>query len=116
VDVTPEQFRQLELDLLTEAAFQRRVLEAAHANGWLATHFRAARTRHGWVTPLEGDKGFFDTVLARKGRLLLKELKTEAGRVRPEQLAWLEAVGETGTYEAGIWRPRDWGSITEALK
>ena len=45
---------------------------------------------------------------------LLAELKTETGRVKPEQeqwLAWLTAAG----VDARLWRPSDWDEVVATL-
>jgi hypothetical protein len=97
---------------LTEDQFQKRVIETAKLYGWKVSHFRAALTRSGrWATPVQGHKGFPDLVLARAGRIIVAELKTDKGRVSPEQKEWLAALGEYGR----LWRPRDWDSVLAEL-
>lgn len=99
----------------TEAGFQRWVVEAAHLHGWMCAHFRPARTGGDrWVTPVAADgAGFPDLVLARPGDVpVFAELKAEGGRVRPEQQAWLEALGPYGH----VWRPGDRDLILRILQ
>jgi hypothetical protein len=99
----------------SEAGFQRRVIALAQANGWKVAHFRKARTKTGWVTPVAADgKGFPDLVLIRGPVVLAAELKADAGRPTPEQTAWLAAFRSAG-IAASVWRPRDWNLITAAL-
>lgn len=74
-------------------------------------HFRPARTAAGWRTPLSGDRGVPDLLLARRGRLILAELKSERGRLGSGQREWLDALGEHGR----LWRPADWDAIQELL-
>lgn len=93
--------------LTTEAQLQAAVIELAHLRGWKVAHFRPAQTAKGWRTPVQGDNGFPDLVLARRGDVLLIELKSEKGKVEPEQLAWGEAIGITWK----VWRPSDWDLI-----
>jgi Holliday junction resolvase len=101
---------------VTEAEFQRAVIEAAQLLGWRVAHFRAARTKHGWRTPVAADgAGFPDLIAVRGSRLLAAELKSERGRLRPEQADWLEALQGAGA-EARIWRPADWRVIEELLR
>lgn len=97
---------------LSEDDFKDRVIGAAKAHGWRVAHFRPARTARGWVTAMQGHKGFPDLVLARNGQLILAELKSDTGRVDPEQRKWLAALG---TY-ARLWRPDDWPTILFELE
>ena len=46
--------------------------------------------------------------------LLFRELKSQRGRVRPEQKEWLATLSEAGS-DAGIWRPSDWPEIERLL-
>lgn len=98
--------------VLAEADWQRRVIDTAKAHGWLVAHFRAALVRAGrWATPMTGDVGFPDLVLAKSGRLILAELKTDTGDVTKAQKAWLAALGPY----ARLWRPRDWEDVLKEL-
>lgn len=98
---------------LSEAAFQRRILDTAKLHGWLRVHIRAVQVRSGrWVTPYEGDTGLPDLILARRGRVLLAELKSQTGGWRPGQREWLAELGEYGR----LWRPSDWDSVLEELR
>ena len=98
----------------TEAGFQEAVMALAHTQGWLVAHFRPARTDQGWRTPVAAEgAGFPDLVLVRD-RVIFAELKTERGRVRPEQQRWLDALAGAGA-EAVLWRPSDWETIVDVL-
>lgn len=102
----------MEIDL-TEAQYQQRVIDLARTLGYRVAHFRPALTRSGrWATPMQGDKGFPDLVLAKGGRVLLAELKTDVGRLGPGQQGWLDALGPHGR----LWRPRDWLTVLHELK
>jgi hypothetical protein len=96
---------------VTEAHFQQRVTDLAQHCGWHVIHFRPVYTSGRWRTPLSGHAGFPDLVLARRGRVIAAELKTDAGRLTTEQRAWLAALGDHGR----VWRPRDWNDITREL-
>lgn len=98
--------------VMSEAAFQRRVMDTAQRLGWLIVHIRPARTASGWVTAYEGDEGLPDLILARRGRVLLIELKADKGRATPAQLRWLAAAGDNGR----LWRPRDWDTALHELQ
>jgi hypothetical protein len=95
---------------LSERELQRCVLQVARLFGWRVFHCRPARTKRGaWRTPVEADgAGFLDLVLVRE-RLLFRELKGNGGRLRDEQVAWLNALLRSGA-DAGVWTPADWTS------
>jgi len=100
-----------------EAEFQSAVIEAAHWHGWIVHHTRAVQLRPGvWATPLQGDRGFPDLVLARPstGDLLFAELKSARGRLSLEQEQWLRTLSATGA-EAYVWRPKDMADILTRL-
>jgi len=97
---------------VTEAEFQRIVIDMAHLFGWRVAHFRPARTARGWRTPVAADgKGFPDLVLAKAGRVIFAELKTDTGRLSDDQQAWRDALPD-----AVVWRPRDLDEIEFALR
>ncbi len=93
----------------SEDEFQDRVIHEAKFSGWHYAHFRPAQTEKGWRTAMQGDKGFPDLVLARGGVVILTELKSEKGRVTPDQEYWIKAAG------AQVWRPSDWATIQKVL-
>lgn len=107
--VTPAQ--QVIAAHMTENVLQTNVIDLAHAYGWLVVHQRPALTTAGWRTAIQGDKGFPDLALAKDGRVLLAELKTQTGQPSEDQQRWLAA---SGGY---LWRPSDLlnGSIQEVL-
>lgn len=98
---------------MSERELQNHIVDAAHKRGWLVMHVRPAQKRDGqYVTPIQGDAGFPDLVLARNGRRIFAELKREGKDPEPAQELWLAALGD-----AHVWRPSDWlrGDIVEAL-
>ena len=93
---------------LSEADFQRWFIEAARLGGWKVCHFRPGKTQRGrWVTPIQGDKGAPDLILAKDGRVLLVELKRDSGKPTREQVEWLAAAGGHGR----LWRPENRAAI-----
>ena len=99
---------------ISEAAFHSQVIEIARLRGWLVHAERPARRQSGhWSTPIQGDAGFPDLVMARGGRLVFAELKSARGRVSPEQQEWLDALRLV--VQVYIWRPLDWDRIVELL-
>ena len=102
-------------DAMTETELQSAVVELAQWLGYLVSHTRVARQADGsWVTPIQGDAGFPDLVLAHKrsGSVLFRELKSQKGRATKGQLMWLAATGGM------IWRPSHWfdGEVERDLK
>ena len=101
------------LRTILEKDFSVAVVAFARAEGWEAHYER--RSGHVGTTGEwrgSGPKGKPDLTLTRRGAVLLVELKREQGKPSPEQLAWLEALGEHGR----LWRPRDAEAIMKELK
>lgn len=96
---------------MNETEWQRRVMETAKLHGWRCCHYRPARvgkgSRQRYVTPVVGDRGGPDLLLARRGVVLLAELKTDTGVVEPRQRLWAEQLGD----HYRLWRPRDWETL-----
>lgn len=88
---------------MNESDLMRAVLDLSAHYGWRRSHARPAMTAHGWRTALQGDQGAPDLLLAREGRLLLVELKSESGRLGPGQGEWASAIGD----QWRLWRPAD---------
>lgn len=98
---------------MTEAQLQSAVIECARLLGWRVAHFRAARTAHGWRTPVGGDgAGFPDLVLLRPPRLLFVELKSDVGRLGEAQREWIMRLKRLSHCETFVWAPEDWQSGT----
>jgi hypothetical protein len=93
---------------MSEADWQRRVMDTARLAGWLCCHYRPSLNSRGhWSTAMEGDKGAPDLILAKGGRVLLAELKSAKGRPTLEQQAWLAELGAHGR----LWRPEAWDAV-----
>lgn len=101
---------------LTEAEWSSLVLELAHRFGWRVAHFRPARTVHGWRTPVAADgMGYPDLTLVHEdGPILWRELKTDRGRLTPEQESWIALLAAAGG-DAAVWRPRDGDAVAATL-
>lgn len=97
---------------MTEEQLTSTVVQLAQFHGWKVVHFRPARLGDRWVTAVQGDIGSPDIILARRGVVLLVELKTERGRLTPQQKQWAKEIGE----QYRLWRPRDLDRIREELK
>lgn len=97
---TAAQGKQAALDSMLEKPFQEGVLKLARFHGFtLRYHTHDSR---------RSAPGFPDLVLVnpRTGRILFRELKTNKGRVSPEQQEWLDGLTACG-IDAGVWRPND---------
>lgn len=92
---------------LTERVFQTRVIELAR--------WHRLRVFHSGDSRRDLCAGFPDLVFVGPGGHVFAELKTETGRVRPEQHAWLNALREAGAT-AHLWRPSDWPDIQATLR
>lgn len=97
-----------------EDAFGEWVIDEAHHAGWLAHHVRGSWSRGRFQTAVSGDKGFPDFVLARNGRIIFAELKTEHGKLSPEQGAWMQELGDLALVM--VWRPSMRDRILEILE
>ena len=93
----------------SETDFQNLVIELAQLRGWLVFHARPSQTGGRWSTAMQGQPGFPDLVLARRGEVLHVELKSEKGRLTEWQKMWLEAL------DGECWRPSDWDQIQTRL-
>ena len=102
---------------ISEREFQTTVIEMAHAYGWLVHHTRPAGTATGWRTPIQGDAGFPDLVLARGGQVIIAELKRERGELTAAQGRWLAYLGpiQWPGFQACVWRPSDIDRIAGLL-
>lgn len=84
-----------------ESALQTGVEELLALDGWLFFHDRDARRNRAGLPDLVA-------VHPTRGRLLFAELKTERGRLRPDQAAWLDALELVqGPPEVYLWRTGD---------
>ena len=100
----------------SEEDFLQKVAELARLYGWRVCHFRAARNKSGWATPIQFDAaGFPDLVLCNGERIIWVECKAEKGRLTPEQAEWIDALRNAGA-EVYVWRPSDWPNILSILQ
>lgn len=97
---------------MDEASFLRIVRTQAMARGWYVAHFKPSLINGRWATHMVGKPGFPDLVLAKEETVLFRELKTNTGRLSPEQREWLAHLGNLG----GVWRPRDYPLIITELE
>jgi len=111
VPVTPNQILRI-----TEEEFQGQILDLAKIFRWRRAHFRAARTKHGWRTPVQADgKGFPDLVLVKPPRLIIAEVKRQDTKPDDHQLEWLNDFAGVPNVEVYTWKPADWDDIVAIL-
>jgi hypothetical protein len=91
---------------LSEASWQRVVIELAEHRQWSVWHDQDTRRNRA---------GLPDLLLVRGDRFMARELKTDTGRVRPEQKAWLDGLAAAGV-DSGVWRPADWDRVQAELR
>lgn len=90
---------------LTEKSWQDQVVKLASLYGWAHFHvYNSRRSNPGWP----------DLVLARPPQLIAVELKTNTGRLRPDQRDWLARLEACG-IETHVWRPRDLDEVLARL-
>jgi hypothetical protein len=81
--------------VISESAFQSRVLRCAAQHSWIAYHTHDSRGSR---------KGFPDLVLAKPGQaVLFVELKSHTGKLTIEQTTWLNVLGRCVGVEAYCW-------------
>lgn len=93
---------------MTETELLGSVLDLCATLGLLAHHCRPALTAKGWRTPIQGDRGFPDLVIAGDADVLYPELKNATGTLDADQRRWRDKLGPTGRWR--LWRPEHWFS------
>jgi len=90
-----------------EAQLQRAVLDLCQYRHVLVHHCRPAMLQSGRIaTPIQGNAGFVDLVIAGTAGVLWRELKSEDGRPSKAQAAWIALLNRSGA-DVAIWRPSD---------
>lgn len=99
---------------MTEAQFQRAIVDLARDCGWLVQHAQPTRSKNGkWLT--SGAAGFPDLVLLRPPELLFLELKSASGDATAKQKQWISRLQRVPGVDAYIVRPADCGRIFARL-
>lgn len=101
---------------VTEAEFQAQIIEVAHLFGFTVASFRAARTKHGWRTPVGADaEGFPDLQIYKMERKIAIEAKSEKGKTTERQEFWLLILKLAG-FETYVLRPSQYDEMVEILR
>lgn len=107
---TSGSFQAALLVSMSEKAFQAHVVGALRARGWIV-----------WTVPdmTRTTAGLPDVIAVHPTRVprrvLFYELKTQSGRLRPEQRVVLAALGDVYGVDARVIRPADWPATLEDL-
>lgn len=104
--MTAKQLLARDPGLLSEAEFSSLVADVARLAGFKAYHTFTSR---------RSQSGYPDWTFVKDGRLIFVELKTEVGKVRPDQAEWLDALSDVPGVEVYLWRPSDWTEIVNVL-
>lgn len=106
---TLAEYNAMKAAAMTEGQLQAVIIANAERNNWLVYHTHDSR---------RSQPGYPDLHLvhATRGLSIFRELKTQKGKLRPDQVTWITALEQIGC-DVAIWRPADWfnGSITELL-
>lgn len=94
---------------ISEAAFQRQVKNVLRAFGYVVWTFPIMKRTVAGVPDLT----FWSP--NRPGRLHFWELKTEKGRVRPEQVAAIAHLATVPGVDARVVRPSEWPALRDQL-
>lgn len=94
---------------MREAEFQRMVRKTLEGLGFVVWIFPIMKRTMAGVPDLT----FWSP--ARPGRLYYWELKTQRGRVRPEQMVAIAHLSTVPGVDARIVRPSDWEALRDAL-
>lgn len=107
--ITQAEYHRIQADAMTEKTFQAAILGAARRHGWLVYHTHDSR---------RSQPGYPDLHLVHPTahRSLMRELKTQKGRLTTDQQTWLTVLRAAGV-DADVWRPAQWfdGTIDETL-
>ena len=95
------------LKATTEAQYQKQIVDLAEACGWLVWHDN---------DPRRNSAGLPDLLMVRGPVLLFLEVKTEKGKVRPEQEAFIGRLKQVKYVHADVVRPRHWEQIAAVLR
>lgn len=100
-----------------ELECERTILDAAQIAGWRRHGERAAMGKtKGYRTPIKGEAGWPDLVLARRGQFVVAELKRDPNEPTDEQVAWLTILDNRPHVVALVlWVPDEMDAFNTRL-
>ena len=106
---------------ISEADWQKTVIDLLHAYGYKVCEFRKARLLKKGVdvyrTPFGADgEGFPDLIAARLHSLLFIECKSEQGKMSEKQKNWMGLLASAGEGEYILARPQDYDYLVKRLR
>jgi len=100
----------------TELDCETTIIQGARILGYLVHGERPARTLgQGWVTPIKGDAGWPDLVIAGHGHCLVVELKRRPRKVDAAQQTWLDVLAAAGVTTGVVWVPEGVDAFLDEL-
>ena len=99
--------RQLLDAAQSEADYQEQIIQLAEDTGWLVWHDTDSR---------RNSAGLPDLLMVRGPVLLFIEVKTEKGKVSPEQEAFINRLKQVKYVDADVVRPHQWEQIAQVLR
>lgn len=92
------------------------ILQAAEMAGWRRHGERAAVSRKKWSTPIKGDAGWPDLVLANGTQVIAAELKRYPNEPTDDQLTWLRMLDNRPHVVALVlWVPEQMDTFNTQL-
>lgn len=103
--------------VISETAFQQTIIDMAQVLGWRCMHVRRSKVRQDQWATATSIPGWPDLFMWHTGqrRVIAVELKSEKGRVTPEQTEVLAQLKASG-LETFVWRPSDADHAEQVLR
>lgn len=101
---------------ISEADFQRQVVDLARIFRWKTNHIRRSIGKGKRWTTSTSMVGWPDLALVRPPRLIFAELKSADGKLTAEQEQVLGLLRGCDGVEVYVWRPDDLEAIAAVLR